>query len=55
MEQSLVEAKTAKALIINRSDLAKTKTQLADSRCPLDQTAVQTVLILQRGGALSAF
>ena len=55
LEQSLVEAKAAGALIINRSDLAKAKAQLADSRCPLDRTAVQTVLILQGGGALGAF
>ena len=55
LEQSLVEAKAAGALVVNRSDLAATKAALADSRIPLDRAAVQTVLILQGGGALGAF
>ncbi|HSF48725.1 MAG TPA: FAD-dependent oxidoreductase, partial [Burkholderiales bacterium] len=55
LEQPLVEAKAAGALIVNRSDLAPAMATLADSRISLDRAAVQTVLILQGGGALGAF
>jgi predicted acylesterase/phospholipase RssA len=55
LEQSLVESRAAGALIVNRCDLAGTKATLADSRIPLERAAVQTVLILQGGGALGAF
>ena len=55
LEQSFVEAKAAGALIANRCDLAAAKAKLPDSRFPLNQAAVQTVLILQGGGALGAF
>jgi predicted acylesterase/phospholipase RssA len=55
LEQSFLEAKAAGALIANRSDLAVTKAKLPDSRFPLNRAAVQTVLILQGGGALGAF
>ena len=55
LEQSLVEAKAAGALITNRCDLTPAKAKLPDSRFPLNQAAVQTVLILQGGGALGAF
>jgi NTE family protein len=55
LEQPLVEAKAAGALIVNRCDLAPAMATLADSRIPLDRAAVQTVLILQGGGALGAF
>jgi NADPH-dependent 2,4-dienoyl-CoA reductase/sulfur reductase-like enzyme/predicted acylesterase/phospholipase RssA len=55
LEQSFLEAKAAGALIANRSDLTVTKAKLPDSRFPLNRAAVQTVLILQGGGALGAF
>jgi NADPH-dependent 2,4-dienoyl-CoA reductase/sulfur reductase-like enzyme/predicted acylesterase/phospholipase RssA len=55
LEQSFIEAKAAGALIANRCDLTATKTKLPDGRFPLNRAAVQTVLILQGGGALGAF
>ncbi len=55
LERSLVEAKAAGSLIVNRSDLAPAKAKLPDGRFPLERAAVQTVLILQGGGALGAF
>ena len=55
LEQSFLEAKAAGALIANRSDLTAAKTKLPDSHVPLNRAAVQTVLILQGGGALGAF
>ena len=55
LEQSYVDAKAAGALIANRSDIAGTKAKLSDPRFPLNRAAVQTVLILQGGGALGAF
>ncbi len=55
LEQSLVEAKAAGSLIVNRSDITPAKAKLPDSRFPLERAAVQTVLILQGGGALGAF
>jgi NTE family protein len=55
LDQSLVEAKAAGALIANRSDISATKTKLSDTGFPLNRAAVQTVLILQGGGALGAF
>jgi NADPH-dependent 2,4-dienoyl-CoA reductase/sulfur reductase-like enzyme/predicted acylesterase/phospholipase RssA len=55
LEQSFVEAKAAGALIISRSNLGPTKPKLPDSHFPLNQAAVETVLILQGGGALGAF
>jgi NADPH-dependent 2,4-dienoyl-CoA reductase/sulfur reductase-like enzyme len=55
LDQSLVEAKAAGALIANRSDLSATKTKLSDTGFPLNRAAVQTVLVLQGGGALGAF
>jgi NADPH-dependent 2,4-dienoyl-CoA reductase/sulfur reductase-like enzyme/predicted acylesterase/phospholipase RssA len=55
LERSLVEAKAAGALIANRSDISATKAKLSDRTFPLNQAAVQTVLVLQGGGALGAF
>ena len=55
LDQSLVEAKAAGALIANRSDISATKAQLSDSTFPLNRVAVQTVFVLQGGGALGAF
>jgi NTE family protein len=55
LERSFVEAKAAGALIANRSDLSATKAKLPDVGFWLDRAAVQTVLILQGGGALGAF
>lgn len=55
LEQSFLDAKAAGALIANRSDLTAAKAKLPDSRFPLNRAAVQTVLILQGGGALGAF
>ena len=55
LEQSYVDARAAGALIANRSDIAGTKAKLSDPRFPLNRAAVQTVLILQGGGALGAF
>src|SRR5690606_34340289 len=54
LEQSFIEAKAAGALIMSRSDLGPAKTKLADIRFPLNRAAVETVLILQGGGALGA-
>jgi NADPH-dependent 2,4-dienoyl-CoA reductase/sulfur reductase-like enzyme/predicted acylesterase/phospholipase RssA len=55
LEQSFVETKAAGGLIVNRCNLGPTKTKLANSRFPLNQAALQTVLVLQGGGALGAF
>src|SRR6516164_6174103 len=55
IEQSFVEAKAAGALIANRSDLSARKSELSDTNFPLNRAAVQTVLVLQGGGALGAF
>jgi Reductase C-terminal len=55
LDQSLVEAKAAGALIANRSDISATKTKLSDTGFPLNRAAVQTVIVLQGGGALGAF
>ena len=55
IEQSFVEAKAAGALIANRSDLSARKSELSDTHFSLNRAAVQTVLVLQGGGALGAF
>ena len=55
LDQSFVEAKAAGALIANRSDISTSKRELTNSRFPLSRAAVQTVLVLQGGGALGAF
>ena len=55
LEQSLVETKAAGALIANRSDISASKAKLSDIHFPLNRAAVQTVLVLQGGGALGAF
>src|SRR5215813_772998 len=55
LEQSFIEAKAAGALIVSRSNLGTAKAKLADSCFPLNRAAVETVLILQGGGALGAF
>ena len=55
LDQSLVEAKAAGALIANRSDISATKAKLSDTDFPLNRAAVQTVFVLQGGGALGAF
>src|SRR5262249_38213665 len=55
LEQSLVETRAAGALIANRSDISASKAKLPDVHFPLNRAAVQTVLVLQGGGALGAF
>ena len=55
LDQSLVEAKAAGALIANRSDISAKKAKLSDASFPLNRAALQTVLVLQGGGALGAF
>jgi NADPH-dependent 2,4-dienoyl-CoA reductase/sulfur reductase-like enzyme/predicted acylesterase/phospholipase RssA len=55
LDQSFLETKAAGALISNRSNIAASKAKLPDPSSPLSQAAVQTVLILQGGGALGAF
>jgi NTE family protein len=55
LDQSLVETKAAGALIANRSAISASLAELADRRFPLNRAAVQTVLVLQGGGALGAF
>ena len=55
LDQSLVEAKAAGALIANRSDISATRAELSDTGFPLNRAAVQTVFVLQGGGALGAF
>ena len=55
LDQSFVEAKAAGALIANRSDVSASMAELANNRFPLSRAAVQTVLVLQGGGALGAF
>jgi NADPH-dependent 2,4-dienoyl-CoA reductase/sulfur reductase-like enzyme len=49
LDQSLVEAKAAGALIANRRDISETKVKLSDAGFPLNRAAVQTVFILQGG------
>jgi NADPH-dependent 2,4-dienoyl-CoA reductase/sulfur reductase-like enzyme/predicted acylesterase/phospholipase RssA len=55
LEQSFVEAKAVGALIANRCDITASRAKLPDPRFPLNRAAVQTMLILQGGGALGAF
>jgi len=55
LEQSLIETRAAGALIANRSDISASKAKLSDLHFPLNRAAVQTVLVLQGGGALGAF
>jgi NTE family protein len=55
LEQSFVDVKAAGALIANRCDLSAAKANLPDAAFPLSCAAVQTVLVLQGGGALGAF
>ena len=55
LEQSFIETKAAGALIANRSDISARKAKLSDMHFPLNRAAVQTVLVLQGGGALGAF
>jgi len=55
LEQSFVETRAAGALIANRSDISASKAKLSDMHFPLNRAAVQTVLVLQGGGALGAF
>jgi NADPH-dependent 2,4-dienoyl-CoA reductase/sulfur reductase-like enzyme/predicted acylesterase/phospholipase RssA len=55
LNQSYVEAKAAGALIMSRSNLGPAKGRLTDIQLPLNRAAVETVLILQGGGALGAF
>jgi len=55
LEQPFVEAKAAGALIANRSDISASKLRLPDVHFPLNRAAVQTVVVLQGGGALGAF
>jgi len=49
------EAQAAESLIVNHTDLKGVIDKLPDSAFPLGKLAVQTVLILQGGGALGAF
>ena len=49
------EAKAAESLILNGISLKRIKDKLADETFPLEKAAVQTVLVLQGGGALGAF
>jgi predicted acylesterase/phospholipase RssA len=51
----LNEERAVGTLILNRIDLRKPPCPLNDERCPLEQAANQTVLILQGGGAMGAF
>jgi NADPH-dependent 2,4-dienoyl-CoA reductase/sulfur reductase-like enzyme/predicted acylesterase/phospholipase RssA len=55
LEQTFVETKAAGALIANRSNISASTAKLSDPKFPLNRAAVQTVLILQGGGALGAF
>jgi NTE family protein len=55
LDQSFVDVKAAGALIANRCDLSAHKANLPDAGVPLNRAAVQTVLVLQGGGALGAF
>jgi NADPH-dependent 2,4-dienoyl-CoA reductase/sulfur reductase-like enzyme/predicted acylesterase/phospholipase RssA len=55
LDQSLIETKAVGALIANRSDISAAKPKLSDPGFPLNRAAVQTVLVLQGGGALGAF
>ena len=55
LDQSFIETKAAGTLILSRCNLGPAKAKLADTRFPLNHAAVDTVLILQGGGALGAF
>lgn len=55
LNQSFIEAKAAGALIMSRCNLGPAKARLTDIQFPLNRAAVETVLILQGGGALGAF
>ncbi len=55
MKRPTVEAKAAESLILDHIDLKSAKARLPDTSFPLEQLAVQSVLILQGGGALGAF
>lgn len=55
LERPLSEERAAGTLILNRIDLSAPPRPLGDERYPLEQTARQTVLILQGGGAMGAF
>ncbi|MGH8468512.1 MAG: FAD-dependent oxidoreductase [Gammaproteobacteria bacterium] len=49
------EAQAAESLILNHTNLTDVAERLADTAFPLAKVSVQTVLILQGGGALGAF
>jgi NTE family protein len=49
------EAKAGGSLIRNRVNLNRAKGNLSDAKLPLELTTIQTVLILQGGGAVGAF
>ncbi len=55
LELSPSEAKAAESLILNHINLSSIKEKLSDKTFPLEKMAVQTVLVLQGGGALGAF
>jgi Uncharacterized NAD(FAD)-dependent dehydrogenases len=55
LKRPMAEARAAESLILNHTDLKNVKAKLPDSAFPLEKLAVQTVLILQGGGALGAF
>lgn len=55
MKRPTVEAMAAESLILNHIDLKGAKARFADTAFALERLAVQTVLILQGGGALGAF
>lgn len=55
LKQPPAEEQAVAALIQNRIPLSRTAADLADPALPLNTWAVQTVLILQGGGALGAF
>lgn len=52
---SPAETKAAESLILNHISLNTVKGRLIDKTFPLGKAAVQTVLVLQGGGALGAF
>jgi NADPH-dependent 2,4-dienoyl-CoA reductase/sulfur reductase-like enzyme/predicted acylesterase/phospholipase RssA len=55
LELSPTETKAAESLILNNVSLKGVKEKLLDKTFLLEKVAVQTVLILQGGGALGAF
>lgn len=55
LELSPSETKAAESLILNHTCLNSIKEKLSDKTFPLEKMAVQSVLILQGGGALGAF